>query len=203
MSVSNYLCREEEAERFVQCLVPVLHGVPGQQHVVFVGVGFIPKVVKDAVNKARAGFSGITKEQIEAYDNFKKLLKDINKNIDTYKKTGVLITMAEKLIHWAEIYVNGDSVANGGPVVYTNVAPLPGANPPPYSPYALPSAPPPPQQYPPLPYPPQYPPPPYPQQQQPQYPPPPGGYPSHPAASRSPMPNLVLHVPHCGLSSRR
>ena len=201
MSVSNYLCREEEAERFVQCLVPVLHGVPGQQHVVFVGVGFIPKVVKDAVNKARAGFSGITKEQIEAYDNFKKLLKDINKNIDTYKKTGVLITMAEKLIHWAEIYVNGDSVANGGPVVYTTVAPLPGANPPPYSPHALPSAPQPPQQYPPPSYPPQYP------QYPPPPPPPPAGYPSPayppPHSARSPMPNLVLHVPHCGLSSRR
>jgi hypothetical protein len=196
MSVSNYLCKEEEAERFVQCLVPVFHGVPGQQHVVFVGKGFIPQVFKDAVNKARAGYSGVTKEQIEAYDNFKKLLKDINKNVDTYKRTGVLITMAEKLIHWAEKYVNGDSVANGGPVVYTTVAPLPGAIPPAYNPYAVPQAVPtaplPPPQYPPPSYPPQYP----------QYPPPPYPPPAYPPPTgpRSPMPNLVLHVPHCGLT---
>ncbi len=62
MSVSNYLCREGEAERYVQGLVPV-YGSPGLYHVGFIaGKGLLPGA-RDLVNRGRAKIWGGTAKQ--------------------------------------------------------------------------------------------------------------------------------------------
>jgi hypothetical protein len=193
-----------EAERFVQCLVPVI-GSPGLYHVGFIdGKGIVHKAT-NLINRGRAAIWGGTADQYKAYDIFVKKLNDVSKNINTYKKSGDLVTRVNELIKWAEIWENNVAVGENRPAPYPNVTQEETARPPAYSPYAapaqaVPTAPLPPPQYPPPPHPqqyPQYPPPPY-------YPPPPnpppGGYLPHPGPTGGPMPNLVLHVPHCGLT---
>lgn len=117
---------------YIQCWVPVQH--------VDAFEGIVP-IFKKAVNHARAGIWGGTADQYHAYDNMVRLLKEINKNLNTYKSSGVLVLRMNELIQWAQVWENSEAKSHGMPEVYPGALP-PGQNPPAYAPAPAPSAPP-------------------------------------------------------------
>lgn len=129
MSISNRLCKEREPVEYIQCWVPAQH--------VDAFKGIVP-VFRDVVNQGRAVVWGGTGDQYHAYDNMVRLLKEINKNLNTYKTSGVLVVRMNELIKWAQVWENGEARAHRMPEVYPGALP-PGQNPPPYAP--APSAP--------------------------------------------------------------
>ena len=132
MSVSNYVCREREPVGYIKCWVPVQH--------VDASKGIIP-MFRGFVNKGRAVVFGGTADQYHAYDNMVRLIKEITKNLTSYKSSGVLVNRINELIQWAEVWENGEAKAKGLPEVYPGALP-PGQNPPAYAPAPAPSAPP-------------------------------------------------------------